>query len=207
MAILSSIQSPADVVNAALVRIGHTFRVGSLYDGSAAAKAALDIYGQTRDDLLTEVRPDFAGRQEPLTLQKTAPVSGYVPPIIWNPQQYPQQPWIFQYAYPSDALVVGSVRPPAVTVPVFLPTAKTFSISNDETFNPPQKVILCNVFGAIATYTARVTDPTTWNAAFSEALIASLARRLTVALANPQLIQAEATDENTEDFAAMTTQG
>jgi hypothetical protein len=207
MAIQTSIKTPVDAVNAALVRIGHTFRVGSLYDGSAAAKAALDIYGQTRDDLLREMRPGFASRQISLTLQKTAPVGGYVPPVIWNPQDYPQQPWIFQYMFPDDALLIGSVRPSAIMVPVFLPTAKLFSVSNDNTFDLPQKVILCNVSGAIATYVGRVTDPSVWEASFAEALIASLARRLTVALADPRLLQAEASDENTEDAAAMTTQG
>ena len=40
----ASTSSPADIVNQALVLLGHPGRVGSLYDGSMAAKKALDIF-------------------------------------------------------------------------------------------------------------------------------------------------------------------
>ena len=46
----SVLRNPADVVNAALDRVGYKKNVGSLYDGSEQAAAALAIYGQTRDD-------------------------------------------------------------------------------------------------------------------------------------------------------------
>ena len=38
----------ADMVNLALRRVGYKLRVGNLYDGSMAAKMALDVYAQTR---------------------------------------------------------------------------------------------------------------------------------------------------------------
>ena len=75
----TSVNSPADVVNLSLGRIGYKLRVGSLYDGSPASKAALDIYGQTRDEQLRLADWGFAQGEVQLTLQKVAPVGGYVP--------------------------------------------------------------------------------------------------------------------------------
>ncbi len=66
---------------------------------------------------------------------------------------------------------------------------------------PPLRVILTNVADAIAVYTGRVTDPSTWAPDFGEALIDSLGELLapaltgleTTALAAAQGREAEAT--------------
>ena len=42
----SSINGPAGIINLALGKLGHSRRVGSLYDGSEEAKAALDWIGE-----------------------------------------------------------------------------------------------------------------------------------------------------------------
>ena len=172
----SSIQTPAGIVNLALGKLGHPRRVGNLYDGSEEAKAALDFYGQTRDNMLRDETWEFSKRQTALALLKQAPLNGYVG-IAWNPA-YPPLPWFFEYAYPADCLRVWSVRPPPLVVPNFDPQHYIFGIDNDNSLTPAQKVICCNVANAVVTYAGRVTDPTTWEANFVEALAAAMARRL-----------------------------
>ncbi len=191
----TSTQSPADVINQVLVDIGYPLRIGTLFDGSTAAKKSLDIYGQTRDELLRETTPGFAQREVSLTVLKSAPAGGYIPPTTWDPATNPQLPWAFEYGYPVDAILIGSVRLPPLFLLDFDPKPRVFLIANDNQFNPPQKVILSNVPNAVATYTGRVTDPATWEASFVGALVGRLSRRLTVALADPRLLQAMVAEE------------
>lgn len=196
MAIASSVNSPADVVNLALVRLGKTERVGNLYDGSPAAKRFLDIYGQTRDAVLCELAWDFADRNIALTLLKTAPQNGYFPPTVWNPAVHPPMPWYYEYAYPSDGLNIKSLRPVAVQTPNFDPKPVLYELSNDNLGNPaPGKVILTNIPGAIANYTARITEPTSWKPSFVEALVSALARRIAGASGGEGTVKLEAQDE------------
>ena len=197
--------SPEDVVNLALVRIGYPQRVGSLYEGSKPAKSALDIYAQTRDELLRSFAWGFAERDVALALQKTAPPGGYTVP--WT-NAYPILPWIFQYAYPADCLEIRAIRRSPIFIPEFDPKPVVFRVANDNSFAPPVKVILCNAAGAILVYTARVTDVTTWEPLFVEALAAALARRLAPMLAKAQnAVQIEAQDEAMETGAAEQVRG
>lgn len=191
----TSVTSPADVANLALVRLGRTERVGNLFDGTPAAKRILDIYGQTRDAVLTELDWDFAERTVALTLLKTAPPGGYVPPTVWSQALYPALPWYFEYAYPTDCLQIRSLRQAPLFSPSFDPKPVLFDQANDNTLVPPGKVILTNLQYAIAVYTARVTDPATWDAQFVEAIVAALARRLAVGMGGIELLKVEAQDE------------
>ena len=65
--------APEDLINNALARIGYKLRIGSIYEGSAAAKKALDVYGQARDGLLRQNDWGFAERNIAMTLLKSAP--------------------------------------------------------------------------------------------------------------------------------------
>lgn len=170
----SSIQSPADAINAALTALGSMDRIGNLYDGSIISKKALDIYGQTRDALMIDGDWEFLERNVNSVLLKQAPMV-YLSP--WT-SQYPPQPWIYEYAYPADALKIRSVKPTAVFVPNFDPQPWPYSVDNDNNFTPAQRVILTNVPSAIIVYTGRVTDPTTWDADFTEEFIIELAKKL-----------------------------
>lgn len=196
-----SLQSPEDVVNAALSRIGWKRRVGSLYDGSEASKVALDIYGQTRDEQLRLFDWGFAERDLTLTLLKTAPVGGYVPPVVWS-SAYPILPWIFEYGYPADCLKLRALRGTPIFIPEFDPKPVEFRIANDNSLMPPAKVVLSNLSNAIMVYTGRVTDPTTWEPDFTESLIAALGRRLAPSLANLDAEKIEAQDEAAETISA-----
>lgn len=173
------LSTPADIVNASLVRIGYTDLVGELYEGSEASQVALAIYGQTRDEMLRAGDWGFAERNVALTLLKQAPPDGYLTP--WT-NQYPPLPWLYEYAYNSDMLKVRTVKPTTIFVPNFDPQPFIFSVENDTAYSPPRKVILCNVANAICVYTGQITDPTTWEADFVEAFIEALGQRLAPAL-------------------------
>lgn len=202
----ASVTSPADVVNLALQRIGYKGRVGNLYDGSAAANDALDIYAQTRDELLRQNDWGFAERNLVLTLLKQAPAA-YIPPTVWDPAQYPPPGWLFEYGYPGDCLKVRCVKAVPLFQPNFDPQPNVYSIANDNTFVPPRKVILCNVPAAVLTYTGQVFEPSAWETDFVEAFAAALGRRLAPALVSMEAAKLIAADEAAAKQVAEMEQG
>ena len=58
-----------------------------------------------------------------------------------------------------------------------------------------QRVVLANIPNAVAVYTGRITDPTTWDTGFAEALIAALGKRLMPVLGSMQAIEVATRDE------------
>jgi len=202
----SSVSSPEDVINIALVRIGYKTRVGSIWEGSMASKLALSIYAQTRDELLRSFDWSFAERNVGMTLIKQAPAGGYVPPLVWS-SDYPPVPWLYEVAYPTDAMKIRAVKNTPIFVPDFAPQPYVFSVNNDTSLAEPEKVILCNVYPGIIVYTGQVTNPQDWEPDFTEALAAALARRLALALTNLQTEQVAAQDEQTSTMLAEQTRG
>jgi len=204
----SVIVSPADVVNLSLQRIGYKGRIGNIFDGSEAAKDALDIYSQTRDDLLREGEGwPFASRSVAATLLKSAPVGGYFPPNTWT-SAYPAQPWRFEYSYPTDCLELRACKPAVFFVPNFMPQPYTFAISNDNGFTPSRRVILSNVQDAMLIYTGQVTDPALWPPDFVEAFAAALGQRLAGSLMKSlDMVKLEAADTAAETAEANRKQG
>ena len=199
------VTTAAQVVNLALTRMGRQERIGHLYEGSKFAKAALLIYGQTRDSLLRGGNYDFAERNINASLLKSAPNGGYTPSRPWNGLTNPPPPWLFEYQYPADCLQVRNIKPIPIFVMNFDPQPHTWSVENDQYFTPAQKVILTNVQSAQLVYTAQVTDPTTWEADFLEAMAAALARRL--AGSNPDMAKMAAGDEAQSTAVAESTEG
>lgn len=202
----ASVRSPEDVINVALTRIGYKNRIVNIYEGSEAARAALRIYAQTRDELLRAVDYGFSERTVTLELLKQAPAGGYFPPNVWS-TTFPPLPWIFEYAYPDDCLKVRAVKPTPIFIPVFDPQSNVFNIANDSALNPPAKVLLCNVPAAILTYTGQVVDPTTWESDFVEELSAALGRRLAPVLAGLDQARMEIADESSARTIADNEQG
>lgn len=190
----ASLTSPEDFVNAALVRIGSKLRISNIYDGSVAANQSLAIYGQTRDELLRQNDWGFAERNVALTLLKQAPAGGYTPPTTWDPAIYPPLPWAYEYTYPDDCLKVRAVKDTPILIPVYDPRPNIFEVVNDNDFVPARKVLLCNVADAILVYSGRITNPSTWEADFSESLVAALGRRMP-SLASPEMIKIMFGDE------------
>ena len=202
----SSIQTPADLVNMSLARIGYKMPMGSLYDGSEAARVSLRIYAQTRDELLRQDDFDFAERSISMTLLKQAPDGGYIPPAVWS-NAYPALPYLFEYAYPADCLKVRAIKPQAIFVMDFDPQPVVYTTANDNTYNPVQQVILCNVPNAIMVYTAQVTDLTAWDVDTVESFAAALGRRLAPVLVGLKALQPLAADEQAAFGVAEKEQG
>lgn len=125
------IQDAADIINLALTGIGYKLTIGSVYDGSEAGQRSLTIYSQTRDDLLRQSDWGFAERNVALTLLKSAPTQGYIPPTVWNPAVNPAIPYGFEYLYPDDCIKVRALK----QTPLFLfnpdPQPILLSIAND----------------------------------------------------------------------------
>ena len=203
MASNTAVKSPADLANIALVRMGYKGLVGSLYDGSTAAQRILNIYGQTRDEALREHDYDFAERSISLTLLKQAPAGGYWPPTTWDPTLYPPVGFAFEYAWPDDCLKVRNIK----QQPMFLfnadPQPNAFQIANDNSYTPAQRVVLCQVPSAVGVYTAQVTDPATWDVAFTDYLAAKLARHLAAGLVGLEGAKMEAAAEKDAAQPAM----
>lgn len=203
----SSLQNPEDLVNASLVRIGWKNQIGSIWEGSEASTLALTVYAQTRDATLRSSDWGFAQRNVSLTLLKSAPVGGYIPPNAWNPAAYPPLNWAYEYGYPDDCLKVRSIRPTPFFIPNFDPTPIEFAIDNDSAYNPARRVILSNLASAVCVYTGRVTAPDTWSVDFTEVLIEALGERLAPALTGLQAAQAEAAESRADKAVAVMEQG
>lgn len=204
MASSFAVQSPADLVNLVLARIGYPLRVGNLYEGSKAAKKALDVYAQERDALLRDGEWPFAQGDVAGTLLKSAPVGGYLPPIVWS-NQYPPLPWLFEYGYPNDGLKIRSVKPTPIFVPNYSPQPNLFSEANDSSV--PGRVVLSDVPNAIIVYTRQVTNPNDWPVDFADALAERLGRVLGPVLANLDTTKLEAAEEQQSDAMAQAQQG
>lgn len=195
MTVAISTSTPADVANNALTRLGYKLRVGSLLDGSNQSQVILQVYGQTRDELLRNFDYDFAERTIALTLLKSGPPGGYFPPDTWNPTTMPPIGSLFEYAYPGDAVKIRSLRPAPNFIFDMDPQENAWTEYNDNYLTPAQRTIITNVEGAIATYTGRVTDPTNWDVSFVDAFAAALARRIGPSLVSLDAAKAEAADE------------
>lgn len=201
------VDSPESLINLTLARIGWKGRIGSIWEGSVAAKKVLDIYSQTRDELLRSYDWGFAERNVDLTLLKSAPGGGYIPPNTWNPTNYPAIPWKFSYVYPSDCLKVRAVKPSPLFIPNYGPTYNRNSVENDQTYSPPMKVILCDVANAVLTYTGQITNPIDWEADFSESFAATLGQRLAPALLGLEAAKLAAQDAAQQMATSETEQG
>lgn len=185
-----------------LDRIGYPEYIGNIYEGTKQSRIALDLYSQTRDALLSEGNWEFAERNTNGVLLKQAPTYYLTP---WT-SIYPPQPWLFEYAYPVDAVKIRSVKPTAVFVPNFDPQPWPYSIDNDNSYSPTKRVILSNVPSALIVYTGSILDPTTWDVGFTEEVILQLARKMAPALKRLETEQVLIPEEREDSVLAKDTQ-
>lgn len=166
--------TPEDVCNQALRRIGYPTPIGTMYEGSPASRVAVDVFAQTRDELLRIRDWDFSRQTVSLGIPlKTAPPGGYTLTTPWS-TAYPPLPWIYEYPYPVDCLEVKSLCPQPGIIPEQLPRWVLFEKANDSATGQP--VILTNLSGAFASITGAVYDPAAWtDPGFVEALLTMLA--------------------------------
>lgn len=155
----ASTNNPADLINQSLAELGVPHRVGSLYDGSTAAQKALDIYAETRDEVLRSKDWPFALRQAN-GVSAAANVSG----------------WAHTFNYPSDCLRVRYIAPQVIPTPNNDPQQVLWSIAND--VSTAAKVITTQITPITINYVGQITDPTQWEPLFVSALVQALATKL-----------------------------
>jgi len=158
--------SPEDCINAALRACGYPRAIAEIYEGSRASRVAVEVYGPARDGLLQSQDWDFSFREVALT-----PTAGGAKILGFSQE----------YNYPADALRIAYVHG-TIPNPNNDPQPVRFKTYNDSTLGTPAKVIATNQAAAVCGYYAQITDPLTWNAAFTQAFVALLAKLFSFAL-------------------------
>jgi hypothetical protein len=156
------------IINQSLDLVGHKRHIGSIYDGSTAARVALNAYAETRDEVLA-MRPWMFARAFTNLVRSTelTALTG-------------------QYAWlrPESAIVILDVYPPERTSPE--PT-RWF-----ERYYTDGRLIITSFTPAQSAITQRILDPDDWSPDFTFAVIQSLARRFA------SLVEAPKKDNNSE---------
>lgn len=193
--------SVEQLVNQALLQSKVKRRVANLYDGSREAQLALELYGQARDELLDAKDWSFNRETSSLVLLKgPPPPGGYTPFTPWS-NLYPAPSWLYEYAYPVNAVDLRAISAPPGPMPDLDPLPANWRVDNDQTPNivdgvatgPEAKVIYCNVTNAIGTYRSRVINPQIFDPGFTAALVALLIKRFNAAFS-------ASVDEEREDM-------
>lgn len=169
--------SPEDICNAALREAGYPRSIADLYEGSRAARVALEIYGQTRDKLLQAGNWSFAQRETTLTAITDAdPLLGFTN----------------AYLFPADGLRIKQMHA-SIPTPNYNPQPVFWTVANDTSTDPPRKVVYTKGDCPKAVYIGQVTAPTAWNPGFTKALVDALAETFAFALKDdPQFAQTRA---------------
>lgn len=201
---MPSISTPEDLCNEALRAVGSPLAIGDMYEGSPQARACLEIYAQTRDEVLTteDAKSFSRGVARLVVLKGPAPMGGYSIVQQWSPV-YPPPGFLFEYAQPVDMIELRAIISPNQVLLEFDPQPITWRLDNDPTpivvpgnprtvTGPPQTVILANTGAAVAIYRRRVTDLTLWKPAALAAFISRMAAKLTSSprfASSPQMMQ------------------
>jgi hypothetical protein len=194
--------SETDIANLALDACSNRNVIGDLTEDSVEAQAARRNFGPTRDQILRAARWGFANKIDLLTLLKAAPGTPEGPTTTtstWT-SAAPMPPWLYSYAYPSDALAVWRILPQLGNAPQGIPifpyanygmmpgslqleTSTRFNVGSDKDGGGNQiKIVLTNTTQAMAIYCVSVSDPNLWDALFAEAMVKALASKLALSL-------------------------
>lgn len=211
--------SEVEVAQFALDLVTTKSSISSLTEGSPEANACNRWFDQTRDQLLRAAHWNFAKKTRALSLLKQAPGTpgaAASSSTVWT-TDFPPPPWLYEYSYPSDCLLVRAVTPQpesgGTSIPIFsAPTASyqagrpvRFEVQNDDN----TKVITTNAYQAIGIYTYRVENVGLWDVHFTLAMQTALAAFICPTLtgdrtraqdllkqANDMIISARVTDGN-----------
>lgn len=164
------------ICNQALDVIGYTRHIGNIYEGTKAARIALNLWKQTRDALLSSTAPDWAKIDAPLVLLKSAPginngMADYIG-INWS-STYPPIPWLYEYQYPADCVNPLQIKSTPGFLPVWRPRIRPFRTN----FESGMRSILTNEPNAILIYVTQVLDPNDWQEEFQELMVMTLAKK------------------------------
>jgi len=194
-----------EICNRALAAIAAKTTIAGINELSNEAAKCRLLYVPTRRQMLRGAHWNFARIQNNLTLLKAAPGTPENPTIPantnWNPATQPPPPWVYEYAYPPDCILLryiplianvgnsqGNPIPITAVQPYTPPTISDrgtarFTVTNDPNVQgSPQRVILANQPNSMAIYTTDVVIENLWDDAFQEAMVAALASRLAMPL-------------------------
>lgn len=175
------------ICNQALDAIGYKKHIGSVWEGTKAARVALNAWAETRDALLVTVQPDWARKDAGLSVIAAAPATYDVPWTTANPDI----PWLYEYGAPTDCLVPLMLKARPRTLPVWRPRANRFRIKTEGN----AYTLLGNDPDPILTYVWSVTNVDLWHEDFIEMMIEALARKFSRALGgSPQPQEKEDAD-------------
>lgn len=178
------------LVNQALALIGYKKQIGNIYEGTAAATAALILWGQTRDEVFVNLKPEWAKKSRTLVLEKTAP--DYLDGANWG-NTNPILNWKYQYEKPGDCLIpIAVAQVPSSAYLVWRPSPIRFQELASS--------ILTNINPAILIYTTIVTDPYVWKPDFTAVFIRALAQNLQAVL-TPERKERDDSDRRSEQGA------
>lgn len=178
-----------DIMNQALRAGGLPMRIQDFYEGSDAARVALELYSQCRDELLDAKDWSFNRQTAPLVLLKgPPPQGGYNFAQPWS-NLYPAPGFLYEYAYPVMAVDLRAILAQPTWMPDLDPVPAVWRVDNDPAPNivdgaatgPEAKVIYCNITNALAVYRARVTNPDIFDPGFIAAVVSLLGKRFAVA--------------------------
>lgn len=184
------------ICNEALDVIGYKRHINQIYEGTLAARVALNAWGQTRDGLLLATRPMWSHKDATLTLLKTAPVGGYTG--SWTTSS-PQIPWQYEYQWPTDCIWPLQIKETPRFLPVWKPQYKRHRMVFDT--QSANRTILSDAQNAILVYVSQVLDPNDWHSDFHELMVQALAKKFEASFAarqpQPQGKQQNADTTNT----------
>jgi hypothetical protein len=177
--------SQIQIANMALDVIGTRSSIQSLSEGSNEANAIARHYDNAVDAMLRACHWNFARKQVPLSLLQDGPNGGTVP-----------APWLYEYAYPSDCVLLRQIMPmiqtqeiqPSIGATsaagvVAYGNAVRFITGTDLDINGnPIEVILTNQPQAIAIYTFRNSNTAMWDPLFVQGFAAYLGARVCMTL-------------------------
>lgn len=177
--------SLVQIANMALDVIGTRSSIQSLSEGSNEANAISRHIDNAIDAMLRACHWNFARKQVPLTLLQDGTQGQPVP-----------APWLYEYAYPSDCVLMRQIMPmiqtqeiePSIGASsaagvVAYGNAVRFVAGTDLDINGnPIEVILTNQPMAIGIYTFRNTNTAMWDALFVQGFAAYLGARVCMTL-------------------------
>jgi len=154
--------SISDICNAAISHCGTRSKIASLDEGSAEATACATHFALARDSLLRAFDWNFAR------------ITGQLGQL-----QSPPARWVYKYALPVDCVRIRRLN----DVPLLLLPETFCEVAADKDSSGAFiNVILTNASPLSAIYTARVIDPSRWDAGFTDAFAYDLAFRVCVEL-------------------------
>lgn len=170
-----------EIANLALSYIGTRSTIASLTEGSAEAVAVSTHYNIARRALLRAAYWNFSRKQVVAALLKDATVGDVVP-----------QPWLYEYAIPSDAVMMRYILPqyqvdattPGVPgTPYYMAPPVRFLVSSDlDPSNNQISVVLTNQPSAQFIYSADVTNESLFDSDFVDAFSHLLAAKIVISL-------------------------